>query len=87
MSYKTVEVELENGRVRPSGCETLPATAHALLPLLDESPAVTVRTCSELAERWPRLEKLPSDEAAAFADDIELERLTTLVVTQRSEKR
>jgi len=34
MSYKTVEVELENGRVRPSGSETLPDKAHALLTIL-----------------------------------------------------
>lgn len=35
MSYKTLEVELENGRVRPSGSEILPAKAHALLTILD----------------------------------------------------
>jgi antitoxin (DNA-binding transcriptional repressor) of toxin-antitoxin stability system len=29
------------------------------------------RTCKELAECWPGLEKLPADEANAFADDIE----------------
>jgi hypothetical protein len=34
MSYKTVEVELENGRVHPSGTETLPDKAHALLTIL-----------------------------------------------------
>ena len=34
MSYKTVEVELEDGRVRPSGSETLPPKAHALLTIL-----------------------------------------------------
>ena len=34
MSYKTLEVELENGRVHPSGAETLPAKAHALLTIL-----------------------------------------------------
>ena len=34
MSYKTVEVELENGRVHPSGAEILPAKAHALLTIL-----------------------------------------------------
>jgi hypothetical protein len=34
MSYKTVEVELENGRVRPAGAETLPDKAHALLTIL-----------------------------------------------------
>ena len=34
MSYKTLEVELENGRVHPSGAETLPPKAHALLTIL-----------------------------------------------------
>ena len=38
MSYKTVEVELENGCVRPSGLETLPEKAHALLTILTASP-------------------------------------------------
>jgi hypothetical protein len=28
MSYKTVEVELENGRVQASGLDTLPLRAH-----------------------------------------------------------
>jgi hypothetical protein len=28
-------------------------------------------TCAELAERWPKLEKLSPDEANAFADDLE----------------
>jgi hypothetical protein len=34
MSYMTLEVELENGRVHPSGAEQLPAKAHALLTIL-----------------------------------------------------
>jgi hypothetical protein len=34
MSYKTLEVELENGRVRAAGAETLPDKAHALLTIL-----------------------------------------------------
>jgi hypothetical protein len=34
MSYKTVEVELENGRVHAAGGETLPDKAHALLTIL-----------------------------------------------------
>lgn len=38
MSYKTTEVELENGRVHPSSGEALPAKAHALLTILN-SPA------------------------------------------------
>jgi hypothetical protein len=28
-------------------------------------------TCAELAERWPKLDKLSPDEANAFADDLE----------------
>ena len=71
MSYKTLEVELENGRVRPRGSETLPAKANALLTLLDSSTPAAARTCAELADRWTELEKLPSQEANAFADDIE----------------
>lgn len=34
MSYKTVEVELQDGRVTPLGQDTLPARAHALLTFL-----------------------------------------------------
>ena len=34
MSYKTLEVELENGRVHLSGAEILPAKAHTLLTIL-----------------------------------------------------
>jgi hypothetical protein len=34
MGYKTVEVELENGRVHAAGAETLPDKAHALLTIL-----------------------------------------------------
>jgi antitoxin (DNA-binding transcriptional repressor) of toxin-antitoxin stability system len=31
----------------------------------------TALTCAELANRWPKLDKLSSDEANAFADDLE----------------
>jgi len=34
MSYKTVEVELENGRVKSANGEALPAKARALLTIL-----------------------------------------------------
>jgi antitoxin (DNA-binding transcriptional repressor) of toxin-antitoxin stability system len=34
----------------------------------------TALTCAELFERWPKLEKLPPDEANAFADAIERAR-------------
>ena len=37
MSYLTVEVELDQGRVWPRGRARLPAKAHALLTLLETS--------------------------------------------------
>ena len=74
MSYKTLEVELEDGRVRPRGSETLPAKAHGLLTLLDSSGPPAALTCGELADRWAGVEKLPLEEAHAFADDVEQAR-------------
>ena len=40
-----------------------------LVPVLD--PA---RTCEELAQRWEKLERLPAEEAEAFATDVERAR-------------
>jgi hypothetical protein len=74
MSYKTLEVELDNGRVRPCGAETLPAKARALLTLLEPGVLQIASTCGELAEKWNELEKLPPDEANSFAEDIERSR-------------
>jgi len=74
VSYKTLEVELENGRVHPRGAETLPPSGHALLTLLDSGAQSPARTCGELADSWGKLEKLPLDEATAFAEDIEQSR-------------
>jgi hypothetical protein len=41
---------------------------------LNPVPGVAL-TCAELAERWSKFEKLPPEEAAAFADDIEKSRV------------
>jgi hypothetical protein len=49
MSYKTLEVELENGRVHPSGAEALPPKARALLTILDANGGVEPKGC--LADR------------------------------------
>ena len=73
MSYKTLEVELVNGRVLPCGTEALPANGRGLLTLL-ESGIPPVATCGELSDRWSQLEKLPADEANSLADDIEQSR-------------
>ncbi len=50
MSYKTLEVELENGRVHPSGAEMLPANARALLTILT-TPGDAPATNGNLADR------------------------------------
>lgn len=76
MSYKTLEVDLENGRVHPCGTETLPVKAHALLTLLDAGAIPAAQTCGELAECWSGLAKLPREEAEAFADELERARAT-----------
>jgi len=52
MSYKTVEVELENGRVRPSGSEILPDKAHGLLTILTATPTLNPESANgTLADR------------------------------------
>jgi hypothetical protein len=78
MSYRTVEVQLENGRVRPSGVETLPVRAQALLVLLDDKSSQVSSTCAELAHRWAGVEQLAESEAIAFADDLEKGRASLL---------
>ena len=57
MSYKTLEVDLENGRVRPSGSETLPDKAHALLTIL--GPAIPQSEPEEVD--GPSLAELAAD--------------------------
>jgi hypothetical protein len=42
MSYKTLEVELDHGRVKPRGVEALPTKAHALLTILETDGASAV---------------------------------------------
>lgn len=44
MSYRTLEVELENGQVRPRGTETLPSKARALLTILRSAEAEVAET-------------------------------------------
>lgn len=50
MNYQTVEVDLENGRVRPRGSESLPAKARALLTIVESvkaPPANAARTMGD----------------------------------------
>ena len=57
MSYQTLEVELEDGRVIPNGAESLPPKAHALLTIL--KPVVSEPASGELA--GPSLAELGAD--------------------------
>jgi hypothetical protein len=55
MSYKTVEVELENGRVHAAGAETLPDKAHALLTILSPQVVETDTTAKSLGKAMREL--------------------------------
>ena len=55
MSYKTLEVELENGRVHAAGAETLPDKAHALLTILTPEIAKTEAPTKSLGQAMREL--------------------------------
>lgn len=55
MSYKTLEVELENGRVHPVGAETLPDKAHALLTILTPQNVKTETPAKSLGQAMREL--------------------------------
>jgi predicted RNase H-like HicB family nuclease len=50
------------------------AQALALRVLADNKNPSPAKTCGELADRWEKLPKLSTEEANAFADDLELAR-------------
>ncbi len=63
MSYQTLEVELEAGRVRPRGAEVLPERARALLTILEagrpDSPAAKRGVASAWLSRFLSAEDFP----------------------------
>jgi len=50
MSYQTVEVELNDGHVRPRHAESLPAHAHALLTILNPAAPIEQNLPATLGE-------------------------------------
>jgi len=68
MGYKTLEVELENGRVHPSGVEALPAKAHALLTILTANGKVEAAAGS-LADRVASLAGIGRGEYSDLSTD------------------
>ena len=65
MSYQTLEVELEDGRVHPAGAEKLPAKATALLTILSAAPADEAKPARSLAEA---LRELKVEGRGEFTD-------------------
>jgi hypothetical protein len=62
MSYKTVEVELENGRVHPAGAETLPDKACALLTILSPQAVKSAAPAKSLGKAMRELEVMGRGE-------------------------
>jgi hypothetical protein len=62
MSYKTVEVELENGRVHAAGAETLPDKAHALLTILSPQAVKPEASAKSLGKAMRELAVLGQGE-------------------------
>lgn len=50
MSYQTLEVDLENGRVRSRGTDVLPVRARALLTIVEEAPLGSEEPTRTLAD-------------------------------------
>ena len=65
MSYQTLEVELEDGRVHPAGAEKLPAKATALLTILSTAPAASATPARSLGEA---LRELKVEGRGEFTD-------------------
>ena len=76
MSFRTLEVQIEHGRVIPQAEDVLPEHGSALLTLLEasESENRPVRSAAELVARWDSLGWLSEEEGNAFADDVESAR-------------
>lgn len=66
MSYRTVEVEIDHGRVVPKGPEPLPEKASGLLTILDVPPVTQPRPIGLAKGQF----KVPDDFNAPLPEDI-----------------
>lgn len=55
MSYQTLEVDLENGRVSPRGSEALPDKARALLTIVETGDSSDIPSQDSLGDRLRHL--------------------------------
>jgi len=69
VSYKTVEVELEHGRVHAAGAETLPDKARALLTILSPEAAKSEASAKSLGQAMRELEVMGRGEFTDLSTD------------------
>jgi hypothetical protein len=60
MSFRTIEVDVVNGRVQPTGADQLPDRARGLLTLLDEIGDGTPKGELKGLKRFLELPAIPS---------------------------
>jgi hypothetical protein len=66
MSYRTVEVEIDHGRVSAKGAEGLPAKASGLLTILDSTPLLQPRPIGLAKGQFT----VPDDFNAPLPEDV-----------------
>jgi hypothetical protein len=66
MSYLTVEVELDHGRVVSKGAESLPEKASGLLTILDPAPLLQLRPIGLAQGQFT----VPADFNAPLPEDV-----------------
>lgn len=66
MSYLTVEVELDHGRVLPKGAETLPNKVSGLLTILSPPPISQMRPIGLVKDQFT----VPDDFNAPLPEDV-----------------
>jgi hypothetical protein len=66
MSYLTLEVEIDHGRVSPKGAEALPETASGLLTILNPLPLSQLRPIGLARGQFT----VPDDFNASLPEDV-----------------
>ena len=66
MSYLTVEVEIDHGRVSPKGADALPEKASGLLTILNPSPLSQPRPIGLAKDQFT----VPDDFNAPLPEDV-----------------
>jgi hypothetical protein len=59
MSFRTIEVDVIEGQVRPTGNEHLPKRAHALLTIVNESSSPQAPGTENCLKKFLELPRIP----------------------------